>query len=64
MMGSPFAPGQWVRLPAAPQWGRGQVQSVAANRVTVNFEHGGKQLIDTRNAILQIINPAGDFPTS
>ena len=31
-----------VRLPARPEWGIGQVQSVAGDRVTVNFEHAGK----------------------
>lgn len=40
-------PGQWVRHPGQPEWGRGQVQSVIGNRVTVNFEHAGKLLINT-----------------
>jgi hypothetical protein len=31
-----------VRLPARPDWGIGQVQSVAGDRVTVNFENAGK----------------------
>ncbi len=31
-----------VRLAAHPEWGVGQVQSVAGDRVTVNFEHAGK----------------------
>jgi len=31
-----------VRLPARPDWGVGQVQSVAGDRVTVNFENAGK----------------------
>jgi len=31
-----------VRLPARPDWGVGQVQSVAGDRVTVNFEQAGK----------------------
>jgi hypothetical protein len=39
---SDFAPGQRVRLPAHPEWGIGQVQSVAGDRVTVNFENAGK----------------------
>ena len=29
-----------------PDWGLGQVQTVDGFRVTVNFEHAGKQLID------------------
>ena len=39
-------PGVLVRHPAEPDWGLGQVQSVAGRRVTVNFEHAGKQVID------------------
>jgi FKBP-type peptidyl-prolyl cis-trans isomerase 2 len=39
---SDLFPGQRVRLPARPDWGTGQVQSVAGDRVTVNFEHAGK----------------------
>jgi hypothetical protein len=35
-----------VRHPAQPDWGLGQVQSNIGNRVTVNFEHAGKQVID------------------
>jgi len=31
-----------VRLPDRPDWGAGQVQSVAGDRITVNFEHAGK----------------------
>lgn len=40
-----FSPGQYVRHPQEPGWGIGQVQSSVADRVTVNFEHAGKQLI-------------------
>jgi hypothetical protein len=34
-----LTPGMFVRNPAAPDWGVGQVQSVIGGRVTVNFEH-------------------------
>ncbi|GLQ05832.1 DUF3553 domain-containing protein [Sneathiella chinensis] len=40
-----FSPGQFVRHPDEPDWGLGQVQSSVADRVTVNFQHAGKQLI-------------------
>lgn len=50
-----LAPGQLVRNPDAPDWGMGQIQSVIGNRVTVNFEHQGKQLIDLDNASLEVI---------
>jgi len=40
-------PGALVRHPDREDWGLGQVQTVVGHRVTVNFEHAGKQLIDT-----------------
>jgi hypothetical protein len=39
-------PGAFVRHPELPEWGIGQVQSVIGDRITVNFEHAGKQLIN------------------
>ena len=36
-------PGDFVRHPTQDDWGIGQVQSVVGDRVTVNFEHAGKQ---------------------
>ena len=39
-------PGQRVRHPGRPDWGVGQVQSVVGDRITVNFEHAGKVLIN------------------
>lgn len=39
-------PGMLVRHPEAEGWGLGQVQSNVGGRVTVNFEHAGKQVID------------------
>jgi len=50
--GADFNLGDFVYLPHAEDWGIGQVQSVIGNRVTVNFEHQGKQLIDTEKARL------------
>ena len=45
-METKLAPGDLVRHPTEPDWGRGQVQSVVGDRVTVNFEHAGKLLIN------------------
>ena len=48
-MSAPIAvlePGMLVRHPDRPDWGTGQVQSVAGARVTVNFREAGKQVID------------------
>jgi hypothetical protein len=41
-----------VRHPGQPDWGLGQVQSVVGTRVTVNFEHMGKVVLDTDRAPL------------
>ena len=45
-------PGMVVRHPGAPDWGLGQVQSVIGDRITVNFEHEGKVVIDGRTVEL------------
>lgn len=39
-------PGMLVRHPEEPDWGLGQVQSNIDGRVTVNFEHAGKVVIN------------------
>ncbi len=49
-----FEPGQWVRHPGQPDWGRGQIQSVVGDRVTVNFENAGKVLVNTRVVALAL----------
>ena len=48
-----LVPGTFVRHPDQPDWGLGQVQSAINDRVTVNFEHRGKQLINT--AVISLI---------
>ncbi|MGE4221478.1 MAG: DUF3553 domain-containing protein [Alphaproteobacteria bacterium] len=50
-----FAPGDFVRHPGRPDWGLGRVQSAIGNRVTVNFEEAGKQLINIEVVPLQTI---------
>ena len=47
-----LAPGALVRHPDRPDWGVGQVQSNADGRVTVNFEHAGKVVIDMKHILL------------
>jgi len=54
--GSTLAPGQWVRLASAPDWGIGQVQSVVGPRVTVNFENAGKRLVQTDAVSLETVD--------
>lgn len=45
-------PGMLVRHPDRPDWGLGQVQSRIGDRITVNFEHAGKIVIDGRRIAL------------
>lgn len=52
-----LAPGSWVRHPGRPDWGLGQVQSAIGPRVTVNFEHAGKLLINTAVVSLEPAEP-------
>lgn len=52
-MRSFFEPGMLVRHPAQPDWGRGQVQSNVGGRITVNFEHAGKVVIEEKLVQLQ-----------
>ena len=54
-MSATIEPGMRVRLPARPEWGIGQVQSVAGHRITVNFEHAGKVLINAAVVDLDIL---------
>jgi len=51
-------PGVLVRHPTEGDWGLGQVQSVAGRKVTVNFEHSGKQVIDA--SVVALIFVADD----
>ncbi|MGC1260314.1 MAG: DUF3553 domain-containing protein [Jannaschia helgolandensis] len=52
-------PGMLVRNPAQPDWGLGQVQSCIDSRITVNFEHVGKQVLDGKRVILQPVFDQG-----
>ncbi|MEN2975686.1 DUF3553 domain-containing protein [Tistrella bauzanensis] len=56
-----YPPGSLVRLPGQPDWGMGQVQSVVAHRVTVNFEHGGKRMVHADVVDLELIAPPQSF---
>ena len=54
-MNSFLEPGMFVCHPAQPDWGLGQVQSKIAQRITVNFEHMGKVVIDARHVALELV---------
>jgi FKBP-type peptidyl-prolyl cis-trans isomerase 2 len=60
MWRSEYEPGQRVRHPGQPDWGVGQVQSVVGERVTVNFEHAGKVLINIAAVPLTILDDEED----
>lgn len=51
-------PGDIVSHPGAREWGVGQVQSVIGGRITVNFEHAGKQVINGAVIALELTAPA------
>jgi FKBP-type peptidyl-prolyl cis-trans isomerase 2 len=54
-MSALLEPGMIVRHPEQPDWGLGQVQSVIGGKVTVNFEHAGKVVIESKRVILQTV---------
>ncbi len=58
-MNALLEPGMFVRHPEQPDWGLGQVQSNVGGRVTVNFEHAGKVVIDSNRVVLL---PVFDVP--
>jgi len=57
-----FVPGNFVRLPAEPDWGVGQIQSVVGERVTVNFENAGKRIVLLGKVELVPADPTGPPP--
>ncbi|HYD29790.1 MAG TPA: DUF3553 domain-containing protein [Azospirillaceae bacterium] len=52
-----LVPGAWVRHPERPEWGLGQVQSAIGPRITVNFEHAGKIVINGDVVVLDVVDP-------
>jgi len=57
-IGGLLEPGALVRHPDRPDWGTGQVQSNIGGKVTVNFRHAGKRVIDTDRVALEwVIEP-------
>jgi hypothetical protein len=51
-----LAPGMLVAHPDRPDWGTGQVQSVAGARVTVNFPDAGKVVLDGMHVSLVLVS--------
>ena len=48
-----FEPGDKVVNPLNNDWGKGQVQSIIKDKVTVNFENVGKKVINSNNILLR-----------
>ena len=55
-MAQDLTPGMMVRHPDQPDWGIGQVQSAVGERITVNFQHAGKVLINGARVALEVLN--------
>ena len=53
-----YSLGDFVTHSERPDWGVGQVQSIEGMRITVNFEHVGKQLINAE--IISLIPVAAE----
>ena len=51
-----YVPGTIVRLPNRPDWGLGRIQSAIGQKVTVNFEDGGKQVVDVYVVALEVVD--------
>lgn len=51
-MQATLVPGVFVCHPDHPEWGSGQIQSAVGSRITVNFEHRGKVVLELRTARL------------
>ena len=50
-----FTPGDYVTNPLQKDWGIGQVQSIIKNKITVNFQNQGKQVINGEIVLLEKI---------
>ena len=49
-------PGDFVINPNNKGWGIGQIQSVIKNKVTVNFQNLGKQVLDLNHINLEKVS--------
>ena len=45
--------GDFVINPKNKEWGTGQIQSIVKNKITVNFQNNGKQVIDMNFVVLE-----------
>jgi len=52
---SELTPGAYVINENNREWGIGQVQSSIKEKVTINFEHVGKKVININKILLKIV---------
>ena len=52
---SELTPGTYVINENNREWGIGQVQSSIKEKVTINFEHVGKKVININKILLKIV---------
>ena len=53
---SEIIPGMFVVNELHKEWGIGQVQSSINGKITINFEHVGKKVINIKEVPLEIVN--------
>tara|TARA_B100001057_G_C22515511_1_gene819705 strand:+ start:60 stop:236 length:177 start_codon:yes stop_codon:yes gene_type:complete len=46
-------PGDFVINPKNKEWGIGQIQSIIREKVTVNFQNSGKQVLNANYIVLE-----------
>ena len=51
-----FQPGDFVINPNNKGWGKGQIQSIIKNKITVNFENAGKKVINSEMILLERVS--------
>jgi len=51
-----ITPGMFVINTSHKEWGIGQVQSSIFEKITINFEHIGKKVININEVSLKIVN--------
>ncbi len=56
-----IVPGALVRHGGRPDWGVGRVQSAVGSRITVNFEHAGKRVLDRDIVDIEAVELERDF---
>ena len=48
-----YEPGDYVINPKNKNWGIGQIQSIIKEKITINFENKGKQVINASKITLK-----------